>query len=534
MYDCPNCGGTLRFDIPSQQLKCDYCSSLFDPYQYKETDQPAESAYYNTTIYTCPQCGGEIQATNITASGFCTFCGSATVLNDHLKAEKRPKYIIPFRLTKEDCKQTYKREMRQFPFAPSELKDPEYLERFRGFYIPYWLYRIRVNGDIHIPGNVTHRTGNYINTDHYDLTCRLDADYDSAFYDASSSFDDHISENIAPFDIHTLQPFAPSMLCGFYADTADVDDTLYLNDAKDLILGDVCSKVQATPEFLSFHPAVSEGTLLSGDSARVQCKKPDCAMFPVWFLTYRKHDRVSYAVLNGQTGKLAADYPISVGKYLLASLILAVPLFFLANLMFTMKANTALGLSTLLSMFAEIIFLFELRSIRRRELHLDDKGYRAQAEENNIAAIKKRPVKKKKEKLSPGKIGFYFVFFFVLILILLPGGSGMRFASGAGPTALAFIMLIVTLILFVLIRMTSKDLPGVKTTLPALSSLLAVIVACIICAAHPVSDWVYYAGVILALAGILITLVGIINRYNLLASRPLPSFFNRKGGDDRA
>ena len=25
MYECPNCGGNLRFDIPTQSLFCDYC-----------------------------------------------------------------------------------------------------------------------------------------------------------------------------------------------------------------------------------------------------------------------------------------------------------------------------------------------------------------------------------------------------------------------------------------------------------------------------------------------------------------------------
>lgn len=39
MYECPNCGGNLRFYIPSQQLFCAYCESRFDPYSVqKETD----------------------------------------------------------------------------------------------------------------------------------------------------------------------------------------------------------------------------------------------------------------------------------------------------------------------------------------------------------------------------------------------------------------------------------------------------------------------------------------------------------------
>ena len=36
MYDCPNCGGNLRFDISLQKLHCDYCGTDLDPYSYDE------------------------------------------------------------------------------------------------------------------------------------------------------------------------------------------------------------------------------------------------------------------------------------------------------------------------------------------------------------------------------------------------------------------------------------------------------------------------------------------------------------------
>ncbi len=32
MYECPNCGGNLKFDISSQLLKYDYCQTTKDPY----------------------------------------------------------------------------------------------------------------------------------------------------------------------------------------------------------------------------------------------------------------------------------------------------------------------------------------------------------------------------------------------------------------------------------------------------------------------------------------------------------------------
>ena len=55
----------------------------------------------------------------------------------------------------------------------------------------------------------------------------MDCQYKGLSYDASSSFDDSISEAIAPYDVKNMNPFTPSMLSGFYADTADVAPDVY-------------------------------------------------------------------------------------------------------------------------------------------------------------------------------------------------------------------------------------------------------------------------------------------------------------------
>ena len=39
---CPNCGGNLKFHIPSQQLACEYCQSQFDPYSFDSKEKDAQ------------------------------------------------------------------------------------------------------------------------------------------------------------------------------------------------------------------------------------------------------------------------------------------------------------------------------------------------------------------------------------------------------------------------------------------------------------------------------------------------------------
>ena len=65
------------------------------------------------------------------------------------------------------------------------------------------------------------------------------------------------------------------------------------------------------------------------------------------------------------------------------------------------------------------------------------------------------------------------------------------------------------------------------------TALLALVISIAILILNPISDIFYYAGVILTLAGVFITIKDLIFYYNIMATRRLPQF-DRTGGDDRA
>ena len=152
MFACKNCGGNVKFDIKSGQLACEYCHSLFDPYAYEDKTSDAEvQKDFEATIFTCPQCGGEILSTDDTAAGFCSFCGASTVLYSRMQKEHKPAYIIPFAKSKDDCKQAYMSLMKKAIFVPKELKDPKFIDGFRGIYMPYWTYYVTQKAPISLP-----------------------------------------------------------------------------------------------------------------------------------------------------------------------------------------------------------------------------------------------------------------------------------------------------------------------------------------------------------------------------------------------
>ena len=362
MYACPNCGGNLRFDIRTQQLGCAYCQTQVDVYSFEDNTPATEKqTEFDATVFSCPQCGGEILSTDTSAAEFCSFCGASTILHSRLSKEKRPSYIIPFQKTKEDCKQAYGALMKKAIFAPDALKNPKHIDGFRGIYMPYWTFHLTQEGSFSLNGSTSKRRGDYIYTDHYRLSGEIDAYYKGLSYDASSSFDDHISEKIAPYDVKGMKAFTPAFLSGFYADTADVDAQTYENEAKNIAIENSTNAIYQ--EF----SGVRLESLLTPDALQTQVKEVDRTMFPVWFMSYRNAGRVAYATVNGQTGKVVTDLPVDPQKYWTGSLLLAVPIFLLLNLLFTITPFALLVITTILAIISLVIYTYEINAIQKKE-----------------------------------------------------------------------------------------------------------------------------------------------------------------------
>lgn len=88
-----------------------------------------------------------------------------------------------------------------------------------------------------------------------------------------------------------MNTFTPSFLSGFYADTADVPKNTYEYDAKS-IAEDASvdyiknSVIPDSKEAHRYNLDDSDSQIASHLDSHIE--ETDCAMFPVWFLSYRK------------------------------------------------------------------------------------------------------------------------------------------------------------------------------------------------------------------------------------------------------
>ncbi len=546
---CPSCGGGIKFDPARQKLCCDYCGSEYTTAEYDAlvaaetgvntgTSQEGSGTLSGTAVeaavvsedegfdsikYTCPNCGGSILSYDNTAATFCSYCGSQTILEGRMVKERKPDRIIPFILSKEQCEEKYKSTIARALFAPSDFRKDTTVERFRGIYMPYWVYNLNVNDkEVVVKGSKSHRSGDYIYTKHYNLVSRVNAHYDGISFDAASTFSDNLSEAIAPYDYKESVDFVPTYLSGFYADSADVDDSVYAEEAQAVITADLTNTIIRNKTYRSYSVSNTKSVQ---NAIGVSQQKAKTAFFPVWFLSTKVGNRISYAVVNGQTGKVAADIPIDFAKYIAISLGLAAPIFVLLSFVFnlTITPGTLLFISIILAIVSMIISGSQLAAIYRREHNLDDKGLESVQPVTGADVIKAKVETKAYEDV--GKT----IFWIIVVLLAIFTGWGAIIAVAIGSALLK----------------GKGDQPKLKVEkkkvkvkvpfadkAPSFIKLIAGIVGGIaVFIVAPAQDIYYYGGVAITIIMTILTYFDIAKQHNMLTTRKLPQF-EKRGGDE--
>ncbi len=549
MFVCPNCGANINFDPGKQLLHCDFCDTDLSPdsviqkddavestYTESEADANSETGYkeYTTTIYTCKECGGEILAYDNTVATFCSYCGASTVLSSRIGKERAPEYIIPFKITKEQSAELYRKAVKKALFAPAYMKEDTVIEKFRGIYMPYWIYDFKENRPASLRGQEDHRSGDYIIHTHYDINTNVDAEYNGLAYDASSQFNDNLSEAIAPFDFNTAVPFNTTYMSGFYADAADTDAKLYADQARMIVTADIYNNIARDP-------AVKKITLKTDSMSNLAPEKTESRLgyFPVWFLSCKNKDRITYAVINGQTGEVATDIPIDFKKYLISSLIVTIPLFALLYLVPMIKPTTLIVFALIFSIISMIIVCSQKNKIYVRTFNLDDKGLRYRQEQAAKAKgpdagtnPQPQPQARPGIKSGAGNDAFFSILAVIgFLLSMCAGGVGV----------VLYLCVIVPLITNARKNKSKKVVvddskvkakaPGGEKFLLCLKPLIGAVIAIAIWLIAPISDEYYYIAALICMVGVLLSFFDMIKQHNELSTRKPPQF-DKRGGDE--
>ncbi len=540
--NCPSCGGKMYFNISKQLLKCSYCDTEKTVEEYKAVNEAEEQKMtYDSVVFTCRNCGAELTAPDEQAVAYCSYCGSEQMLTAKHEELLKPKRIIPFKKSKKQAMNEYAKALKGKLYVPKEFKDPQFLEGFRGIYLPYYAYNAVVpQKDVALTGEAHYTKDKYDYDEEYNIFATLGGHSKDVHFDASSAFDDTLANEIAPFQEKDLVEFHEGYLAGLYADKATANGATYIEAAEQLATESIYKEIERkVPKVKVDKPAtVAEQKAQLGISA-IDC---EVSYFPVWFLTWRHKNRVAYSVMNGQTGKITMDIPVNKKIFLLISLAAAVVIFALLSIlpMFILP-KTLCSIAAVILVISGILLHSEIKKIYQRESHIYDYG-------DTTHAAKKKKMKAKQSsgvvpsqsnattKKASGKwIGWLIPIGWIVIWFILSAGRGLSLIGQLLSSAQTFIFIVafpIQLIFSIFTIINAARIQRKMAIIPAIIAPLVLLGGIVVLMINSPYDYWYYGTALACLVAVILNAISAINYFNYLTTRPVPNFFRREGANN--
>lgn len=330
---CKNCGGVLEFDPESQRMKCTYCGTEEEVTaadtdgnigkngtemeaengHQEEFDEIAQNEGENRgdfKVITCESCGAELLTDEYTTATFCSYCGSPTLVESRLTDEQMPDGVMPFWINREKALEAYRNWTRKGFLTPKVFKSAAVMEKISGIYVPFWLYDYET--DLHAQGECVRTRfssdseNDYTHRDYFYVCRDIEARFEKIPADASEKMEDGMMDKLEPFQYEDMRPFSMKYLSGYLSERYNMAAAALEDRVEDRVSNYM-------EEILDNEVmAYSEKHLIKDVKSHVQ--KAEYVLLPVWFLNYHYNGKNYTFAMNGQTGKIVADRPISKGK----------------------------------------------------------------------------------------------------------------------------------------------------------------------------------------------------------------------------
>lgn len=322
-HECPSCGANIPFNPITQKWDCKYCGASYSLEDFKKYDNEIKNENkgeekIEIDEYECPNCGARVVTDSNTSATSCVYCGSTTIIKSRLQGEFKPSKVIPFSQPKERAIEEFYKFSKKKWFAPKEFCRRENIQKVEGVYIPFWLYNCKSSGKIQadLKKFTTWSSGDYRYTkvDIYDCVREGNMEFIGVPVDGSTKFADDIMDSIEPYDYEKMKLFSPSYLSGFLAEKYDVEKEDAYSRAKNRIKNSTIDELKSN---ISGFDVVT----VRDSNVDIQRDSDEYVLLPVWMLNIMYKNKMYTFAMNGQTGKMVGNVPISPKKLILKALI---------------------------------------------------------------------------------------------------------------------------------------------------------------------------------------------------------------------
>ncbi len=334
-YPCQQCGAQLMFSPGTTHLLCPYCSHEQDiPTSIEQIEElnflnyvgsvATETIQETEQVLHCNNCGAEYTLPENQESGSCPFCGSNVVIPTDPEKRIQPKSLLPFVITKVLAKEKFSQWVGSRFWAPNDLKKLALEEGgLSGMYIPYWTYDTftttaytGMRGEHYwVTESYTDSQGNrqtrqVRKTRWYPASGVVFVPFDDVLVLGSTHLPPKYAQALNSWDLTNIKPYQPQFLSGFQAMRYDIPLEEGFEKAKEFMAPGI-------------HRAICYD--IGGDEQQVLESRTQYdritfkhLLLPIWSGAYRYKSKSWSYLVNGQTGEIKGEAPISAWKVAIA------------------------------------------------------------------------------------------------------------------------------------------------------------------------------------------------------------------------
>lgn len=273
--------------------------------------------------FQCRNCGAEVATEPNYRSYVCPFCDSTYVIElpPDQTGRQLPEFVIGFAISPEQAQEAFKRWLKDNRwFRPGDLATASIIDKMKGIYLPFWSfamlaesrwrarigeywYRTETYTTTDSKGRIVTKTRQVRETEWWPLAGKHHRYYSGYLVSGSKGLPQDQALRIQPFNLPALRRYEPYFLAGWLAEDYSVAREAALRLCQEEFLRQENANVAA---FLpgDTHQELAVETQFGHVSS-------DLCLLPVYILSYRYNDQLFRFLLNGQTGKMAGDKPIS-------------------------------------------------------------------------------------------------------------------------------------------------------------------------------------------------------------------------------
>jgi Zn finger protein HypA/HybF involved in hydrogenase expression len=331
-FSCPACGAEAVWTPAKKALVCPFCGTespaelkadgslveeldLVQALRDIKPEQRGWSAAKKTVRCQSCQAISVFDPTRVAQN--CDFCGSpALIAMDDVTSPLKPGSLLPFKVPDAQVREDIRRWYGSHFWAPNNLGGKAMTDTLHGIYLPYWTFDAQVECPWEAEAGYYYYVKDNQGRQQQRVRWEPAAGHVTHFFDdvlvpASKGVHPQLLEEVAPFPTATeLKPYDPGYLSGWVVEQYQIDLVEAASDSRERMteaLRQMCAAQVPgdTQRNLRIDPHFENPTFKH-------------VLLPVWLLTYQYGAKSYQVAVNGFTGKVTGEHPISWIKVAIA------------------------------------------------------------------------------------------------------------------------------------------------------------------------------------------------------------------------